>query len=165
MEAEGNRTYPFPGPLVEIIFGLRCTSEMRAHYTNPARTHLVGDVRLYEIRRIKIRFALNASSSAYAPQREKLPLSLNNKPLPRFKRIPQKLTPRSWHYLLTTSSPGLSHSSKRLFEVTQTLRCFGASRESRSAIKCCMRKLWIVLHGAFNWTGVPSHLGITRVWP
>ena len=56
VEPEGNRTYPFPGPLVEIIFGLRCTPEMRAHYTNLARTHLVGDVRLYEIRRIKNSF-------------------------------------------------------------------------------------------------------------
>jgi tetratricopeptide (TPR) repeat protein len=44
--------YGFPGPLVEIVFGLRCTPEQRRHYTDLAASHLGNDVRLYEMKRI-----------------------------------------------------------------------------------------------------------------
>ena len=44
--------YNFPGPLVEIVFGLRCTPEQRQHYTDLIAAHLQNDVRLYEMRRI-----------------------------------------------------------------------------------------------------------------
>jgi tetratricopeptide (TPR) repeat protein len=44
--------YDFPGPLAEIVFGLRCTSEQRKHCTDLAASHLGNDVRLYEMRRI-----------------------------------------------------------------------------------------------------------------
>ncbi len=44
--------YDFPGPLVEIVFGLRCTPEQRQRYTDLAASHLANDVRLYEMRRI-----------------------------------------------------------------------------------------------------------------
>ena len=44
--------YDFPGPLVEIVFGLRCTLEQRQHYTDLTAAHLENDVRLYEMRRI-----------------------------------------------------------------------------------------------------------------
>ncbi len=48
--AEGK--YNFPGPLVEIVFGVRCTPEKRKHYTDLAASHLWNDIRLYEMRRI-----------------------------------------------------------------------------------------------------------------
>jgi hypothetical protein len=48
--AEGK--YDFPGPLVEIVFGVRCTLEQRQHYTDLAAAHLSNDIRLYEMRRI-----------------------------------------------------------------------------------------------------------------
>ena len=56
VEPQGGRTYPFPGPLVEVVFGLRCPQEKREHYINLASKHLAEDVRLYEIRRVKNSF-------------------------------------------------------------------------------------------------------------
>jgi tetratricopeptide (TPR) repeat protein len=44
--------YSFPGPLVEIVFGLRCTPEQRQHYSDLSAAHLKNDVRVYEMRRI-----------------------------------------------------------------------------------------------------------------
>ncbi len=44
--------YLYPGPLVEIVFGLRCTPEQRQHYMDLAASHLANDVHLYEMRRI-----------------------------------------------------------------------------------------------------------------
>lgn len=56
IESNGGNLYPFPGPLVEIVFGFRCSPENRAYYTKLAKTHLINDVRLYEIRRAKNSF-------------------------------------------------------------------------------------------------------------
>ena len=49
--------YPFPGPLMEIVFGFRCSPERREHYKELVSTHLLNDVRVFELRRIKDSFA------------------------------------------------------------------------------------------------------------
>lgn len=56
VEPLGGRTYPFPGPLVEMTFGLRCPREKREHYIDLASKCLAEDVRLYEIRRVRNSF-------------------------------------------------------------------------------------------------------------
>jgi Flp pilus assembly protein TadD len=45
--------YDFPGPLVDIVFGLRCTPENRQHYKDLAAAHIKNDVRLYEMKRVQ----------------------------------------------------------------------------------------------------------------
>jgi hypothetical protein len=52
VEPIGGRLYPFPGPLVEVVFGFRCSPEDRTHYRELVATHLNNEVRLYEIRRV-----------------------------------------------------------------------------------------------------------------
>ena len=49
-------SYPFPGPLVEIVFGVRCPEEERDRYIKLASEHLVNDVRIFEMRRVKDSF-------------------------------------------------------------------------------------------------------------
>jgi len=53
IESQGDRAYPFPGPIVEITFGLRCRESDRKRYIELAKKHLYGDVRVYEICRVK----------------------------------------------------------------------------------------------------------------
>lgn len=42
--------FKWPGPIVEITFGLNCTHERREHYVNLVRDNVPNDVRFYEIR-------------------------------------------------------------------------------------------------------------------
>ena len=44
--------YPWPGPLVEIIFGLRCSRERREYYMQLASLFVGNDLRVYEMRKI-----------------------------------------------------------------------------------------------------------------
>lgn len=44
--------YPFPGPLVELVFGVRCSETQRKQYVELVSAHLSNEVRLYEMKRI-----------------------------------------------------------------------------------------------------------------
>ena len=45
--------FPLPGPIVEIVFGLRCPTDRREEYEKLARKFLGNDVRIYEMRKIE----------------------------------------------------------------------------------------------------------------
>ena len=65
VERDGGRLYPYPGPLVEIVFGFRCPDADRERYKRLASEHLANDVRLYEMRRVRNSYLFERVSLGY----------------------------------------------------------------------------------------------------
>ncbi|MGI4826768.1 MAG: tetratricopeptide repeat protein [Janthinobacterium lividum] len=70
VEPLGGRTYPFPGPLVEMTFGLRCPREKRDHYIDLASKCLAEDVRLYEMQRVRNSFRFDRVFLGISPSKK-----------------------------------------------------------------------------------------------
>jgi len=77
--------YPWPGPLTEIVFGLRCSSERRKHYLQLATKFIPNDVRIYEMRKV-------ANSNSL--ERVSLPLLKTNMGITRRVRTADKSATR-----------------------------------------------------------------------